>query len=754
MNIENKVIPPSDPCDSLKKILLTVSPTKFEQLSKCIIQRLLGVPVRSARSGDQRGGDGGVSETGGRQLIFEARRYGDTTRLNEREIIGQINQAVERNPELEGWILVTTKEVSEQLRDAMTREEAKLGIGTVIFDWLEQPLPKFAVLSATYPECFKTVMSDGHDQLLHDIAAMQGYDATINTIRAELHTWAIGYESLRDASHNWIREMWQSRRIAGDRFRQNVAGGDEDAQHVRRKSLIHHLDRWLDVSETGQAGVMIGPEGVGKTWAVIDWLQLRLEQLPIIVIVPSSAITNRVSSRTDLIRFIVYCLHEIMSVRNMSFWEQRIHRLLKRPTKEGPTFILFFDGLNQCASFDWLGVFRQLQVDPFHQRILILMTVRTSYFDKRLDGCRTLVDKPHRIEVGNYDLAPGGEFEQKLALAGLSREDFPPHLINLAVVPRMFDLVIQLKDALGDVNEITAHRLLWAYGASVIFTSTDGAFSEGDWRQFILELAGDFRAGNHITTFRRVTELSNDATLTPDIIYNRVSSVIDSIFTNLKGDNSLNFQPDFVFHSLGLALINQLKGTKSVEEAKICLEKFLDPIEGYDEHAEILRAAVNVTLLKKIDPQPMWLSTLCTFWIHTQNLPGNHLEELAILAPELVNPLLDVVEASGGHTLRTPRNNAIYALNQVDKSDQSIARDFARRGTQWLSIISLEKRETDDEHAESSLYAMRRKRLNERIGTNSTGQVIVAGRHFKIVEYQDDDLIIAAAQLLQGRPSQ
>ena len=182
------------------------------------------------------------------------------------------------------------------------------------------------------------------------------------------------------------------------------------------------------------------------------------------------------------------------------------------------------------------------------------------------------------------------------------------------------------------------------------------------------------------------------------------------------------------------------------------LERFLDPIEGFDEHAEILRAAINITLLKKFDSQPSWMSTLCTSWLHTQNLPENHLEELDILAPALVEPLLDVIQESEGHALNTPRYIAINALDQVDKSDSNVALLITQRGIRWTSFISLEKRETDDEDSESSHYAMRRKRLNERIGMSNVGQVIIAGRDFEIVDYKDDDLIIAAAQLLQGRP--
>ena len=694
-----------------------------------------------------------MSGIGGRDLVFEARRYRHNTSLDERGILGEIEQAIDRKPDLEAWILVTTKEVPQQIDQAMVQAGLKNGIGTIIIDWKYQPLPKLAVLAASCPECFKAEIGHGHDRILGQIAAMADYAHTLEAIKSELESWSIGYEAVRKASHAWVEGIWKSRRKATARFRQDVAGGEAEAHHVRRLDLIDRLDAWLEASAVGEIGALVGPEGVGKTWLAIDWLQSRLVRLPIIVLAPSSTIGNGIASRSDLIRFIARYLHDISGVRNEPFWERRVRRLLERPAAEGPAFIIFFDGLNQVASFDWLGVFKQLQDNLFYQRTLTLISVRTSFFKEhleRLDNLRLLLTQPRRIAIGNYGQNPGGAFDQKLALAGLSRDDLPDELVKHAVVPRLFDLVIQLKDSLGDVSAVTVNRLLWAYGASTITTSTDGAFSEDGWRRFIIELAQEHRDANRNSTVQRITDLSEDATLTPDRIYQRVSGVIDGIFTELSGEGELRFQEDFVHHALGLALVKRMEQTASDEDATTVLEQFLDPIAGYDARAETLRAAVNIALLRSTPQRPKWLSTLCTFWIHTQNLPDNHLEELAVLAPALATPLLDVIEASYGHALTTPRHIAINALARVDKSDGSVAREIAERGVQWHKFISLEKRGTD--LGENSLYAYRCKRLRERIGVAEPSQVTVAGRVFEIVDYRGNDLIIAASQLLQGRP--
>ena len=117
-----------------------------------------------------------------------------------------------------------------------------------------------------------------------------------------------------------------------------------------------------------------------------------------------------------------------------------------------------------------MRVSKLLEDEPFHQRIQTLISARSSFVDERLQGLRPLHSKPYRVKVGGYDLTPGGAFDQKLAMANLSRDDITKRLLEHAAIPRLFDLVVQLREQLGSASEITIHRLLWAYGASTIAT--------------------------------------------------------------------------------------------------------------------------------------------------------------------------------------------------------------------------------------------------------------------------------------------
>ena len=741
-----------DPCDEFRSIISHAPPRALERLAQFALGSLLSAPFRHARSGDQGGGDGGASATSGRSLVFEARRYGPDSRLDERAILGEITQAARRHPDLEAWILVTTLEVPQQLQDAMDDTALELGIGAISIDWLRCPLPKLAVLAATCPDHFGAEFGQRHRALLEQIAELPGYAPTLEAIERECRSWLIGYDAVRDASHRRVRDIWSSRQRAQAKFHQNVAGGEEAAQHVRRSHSFDRLDDWFDGSDGGEIAALLGRDGVGKTWAALDWLQSRLDRLPIVVLAPSSALGSAHPEEGNPVNVIARYLHEVSGVRDVSYWEERVGRLLSRPADEGSVFFLFFDGLNQQPSRDWTGPLEQLEDAPFHQRTRTLISTRTTFFEERLHGLRRLIASPYRIDIGSYDLAPGGEFDRKLALAGLSRDALSDHLIRHAAVPRMFDLIVRLRSDLGSVADITVHRLLWAYGASAIQDSSVGAFSEQEWRQFLLELATDYRKGIHLSRRRRIETLTASTTRSPDQLYHRVSGVIDGIFTTLDRDGDPHFDPDFVSHALGLALVSKLEKAESGEQPTTTLDQFLDPIAGYDDRAEILRAAVSIALLRHDVELPAWLGTLCTRWLHSQNLPETHLGDVEILAPELVTPMLDVIEASTGHSLTTPRQIAIAAVATVDRTDSRVAAIIAERGSRWQSYISLEIRGDRSDRGEDSFHAQRCRRLKERVGTAESGPVTIANREFEIVERTDDDLIVAAAQLLQGRP--
>ena len=103
--------------ETLKTLLQEKKREKdFEALTAALISRLLDVPIYSARTGFQHGGDARTGGQAARRFRLECKKYSDGTGLSERELLGEIDQALARDGALEGWFLVATRLVSDNSR--------------------------------------------------------------------------------------------------------------------------------------------------------------------------------------------------------------------------------------------------------------------------------------------------------------------------------------------------------------------------------------------------------------------------------------------------------------------------------------------------------------------------------------------------------------------------------------------------------------------------------------------------------------
>jgi hypothetical protein len=727
---------------------------KFEQLVAALIGRLLNVGVAVAKTGFQHGGDAGTSGREGRHLRIECKKYADTTSLSDRELLGEVDQALNRDAGLEAWILAATRDVPEQLEQELEQHAAKLGISIVVVDWKGNGMPALAALCASAPDLVGvlfTIEAGRHAEVLQAVAADR-----IGRLRRELDAWAIGFEVLRFRAESRLRSIWTSPRASQAALNQNASGGATQKVIVRA-SVLAALDAWWAGSATGDApAVVLGSDGVGKTFATIAWLVENVKIQPIVLVVASSGMKELAAvSEVSVKRFLATQLYEVTGgVRDPEHWMRRVEHLLKRPATEGPVFTVFHDGMNQEPSVPWIPLLKILQADPFAGRVRVIVSTRNWHFGDKLGQLRGLVVQPTLIPVDVYDDAPGGELDQRLALEGLTRGQLHADLVDLARTPRLFDLVVRFKDQLVDAGEVTSHRLLWEYGRDAHGERAGRSFSEADWRAWLSEIARRFRDGVREYSVKSLGEMAGRPDLSERELYSRLSDVIDGRMTIPGAGGVHRFRPDLVAHALGAALLAQLceRSNAGFVALEAELVTWLDPIAGFDQRAEILRAAVSILVAQGDQATDPVAGVLVTAWLQTQNLPNSHRHEMAGIATRLPDALLDAIEHSANHAQASARHWAIRALAAIPRRPGAALDRLLLRSQIWLSEVSRDVQAADRDADEGERH--RAARFKERVGVDASGPFRVAGIDLRLVDRSDGMVAGTVPAILQGFPLQ
>lgn len=724
---------------------------KLEDLAAALIGQLLGISVAVAKSGFQHGGDAGTAGQHGRRFRLECKKYSDGTSLSDRELLGEIDHALARDEALEAWILVATRSVPEQLAQDLVQKGERLGIPVLIIDWKEHDIAPLAALCAFDPDLVEAEFSKraGEEARVLQPAAREA----IATLRRALQAWSLGFETLRSRSHRRLQGIWTSQRTSSAEMGQDAAGGAQ-AKKVCRLSVHEALDAWWNGPARNDApAAIIGWDGVGKTWAALNWLSDRAAEHPIVLTVPSSALARMAGVSESAFKvFLAERLYDLTGIRDPGHWLRRLDYLLKRPKDEGPALTVLFDGLNQEPSISWLSLLKAAQGPAFEGRVRVMLTTRRHHFEERLGRLRGLVVAAVPVVVDVYDIGADGELDQMLAFEGISQSDLHPELIELARTPRLFKLVIRFRDRLVEAGQVTVHRLLWEYGRDTFGDRAGKSFSEDEWHAWLAEIAKRYRAGIQDFSLKSLGETASRPDLSEREVYSRLSDIIDGRFARPGPAGAMQLDPTVVAHALGAALLAHLdaKPCSDFTSMESEVTQWLDPIAGLDQRAEILRAAVSI-FIERAEPSTTPIGgVLVTAWLQTQNVTDGHRRELAGLAPSIPGPLLDAVEHSNAHAQASARLWAISALRAVARTEGPPLAVIVGRVRAWFSIVS---REFEDRSEVDPEFDKRRaERYRSRIGADASGPFTVLGVTLELVDRDDGRLQAAAPAILEGFP--
>lgn len=727
----------------LKAALLKIKPRKLEELSAALLGNLLGVPVALARTGFQYGGDAGTAGRQDRFLRLEVKRYANKTRLDARELLGEFEQAIQADEALEAWILVSTRDASEQIERFLFARARSSGVPVVIIDWKDHSKPALAVLCSTAPE----LVTQFAGEVAGEIAKRLNRPLTqaAGELRRDFLTWVIGYTSISDAAKQHFRRVWRTPEASLASLGQDASGGSEGRPHIVRTSVSDDLDRWWKTARTPAPAIVLGREGTGKTWSVLDWLNTKIEQLPITLLLPASAFcAMRDPTASEVEEIIAHRLRDLTGARDLEFWTRRVQKLLSGSSDE-TAILLLIDGLNQEPTVDWNNVLRILQDKPFAGRVRLIITARKFYFKETLGELRGISFKPERIPVDQYS---DGELDEILRQGDVSAAGWSPELRQMARNPRLLQLITSLSDDALERGPVTVHRLLWEYGRDSLGQRAGRSFSETEWHSWLRKIADRLRSGERIG-YDELAMVTSRPDLDARDIRLRLSEIVDGHFFTVDAVRGLELNDSLVFHCLAVALIGRIQeeellGYNEVEEY---LRGWLEPIASLDERGEVLRAAANMLAASGQASGPI-ADAVVTAWLQSQNMTEEHRTEILQLANQLIEPLLTAVGKSGRYAHASARHAAIAAIRTVGNQRPEAVSAIARYAEGWLHSVRLDRRAGvgQPENGDSPTY------LERAVGASAEGHVVVFSSHFSVGEVDADPVITSIPMLLEPFP--
>lgn len=212
--------------DSLSKTLLDLIPKlpaatgdySFEGLIQKLLKIFTERHFHPAKTGYQAGRDISSRLLFSNTIFVECKRYKKTTELNERELLGELHQAKDETPDLDIWVLVTSRNVDSKLYESLHRKAAQDGIDFAVIAAGDGEPSSLAVLCANSPATvigfLKSVASDGDlpklENELNKITRHPQFFERVNQLKEKFLSPLVGYENWRIAQTRIERQLKSS----------------------------------------------------------------------------------------------------------------------------------------------------------------------------------------------------------------------------------------------------------------------------------------------------------------------------------------------------------------------------------------------------------------------------------------------------------------------------------------------------------------------------------------------------------------
>jgi len=593
----------------LYDILRTLNPTGpdgFEGLIAILLKSLTGRHFSLSKAGFQGGRDMSTEGRNTNIIAVECKKYWSKTQLNERELLGEIQQVSWDIAELDLWILVASRNIDDRLEKSIIDAAREKGFEAIIIDTVEtnsdQP-SSLAAICANSPETFIDFIqekSPGTDttklkDILTSIKKQAKYQDVISKLRNDFSPSIVGYDNWRHSQNNWLLDRFGSKSESRSAFGQVINVLDDKAWLVSRESACKEINTWLDTWKKEYTILcLLGDEGDGKTWAIASWLSKCIrhnEEFPSVIFLTSS----RISLTTDPKEFLANAISQQLKEFDAKYWGKRLDKWMQRPGSDKPLIILILDGINERYDFNWRNLFEELDVPPWKERIAVILTCRTITWENKYSHLSHL--KAQRWVIPPFDDI---ELTNALSRHHLKLSDIQQELLPLIRKPRYLDLVIKYSQVMYESEDITVERLLYEDWKDYISRKSEETLGHNEFHALIRDLAEKMQSGSMSFSERDVEDLL--PTDHRQVVQELISGGI--LIPDIICQGKYKVEPRRLIYGFGMLLKEEVfKAVQLNVSAEERIAQLLEPHRDMDIKVKICGAAVLHSVIDKNFPE-------------------------------------------------------------------------------------------------------------------------------------------------------
>ena len=170
------------------------------------------------------------------------------------------------------WILAVSQYVDATVMQELQADGEQLGMDVMILD-LAEDLSVLCdlILLCAGTVCESILQPDKDVNRALEVVRREGdFEARRERLKQRLVNGQVGYESARRASRRWLEEAQRSLGNAKQFLGNHHNLMEPGSTVVERTSIDAELDDWWRSGP--EVATLIGDEGRGKSWAVLDWV--------------------------------------------------------------------------------------------------------------------------------------------------------------------------------------------------------------------------------------------------------------------------------------------------------------------------------------------------------------------------------------------------------------------------------------------------------------------------------------------------